>query len=384
MFQAGPFSSYMDAWMARRKNGKTRPLDAITEKPAQHESACARAAAAAAHMAWPLFFTALLCLCCIVLGSTSANDFVSVATFSKLEQLCIGGGSEETGWIVSSEVRFPYQLDVPENATLLLMSGLDATLSGSDDAARMFYLRADSLMGLCGLNLVGGIGGAIYLSPGSELLLKYVRVVRQQADHGAAIYAVSATIIATGCTMSSNSAAIAGGVLYAAGNSTVVMMNSAMTSNLAGNGRIRIFGGEIVPSNGAGGAFYASGRSIVQMFNCTLASNSATFGGAAYGEGRSSVTTTDCTLSANSAVGGGAVYATARASLSARHCTVRSNSALAGAGVHATDGATVRTTACLFVSNAAQVGGALYAEFAAAVVATRCTMTSNSANRGVR
>ena len=393
---------------------------------------------------------AVLLLCSLILAKSAARAPTNVSSFSELETASLG--QYGVALMTTPVILFPYQLVVPESATFLLRSAaneklwsfspvkvtqemasvcIPPCLFGGDFEARMFYLRTGSTLGLRDLSLIGGTGGAIYLSPGSELLLRSVRVLSQRALRGAAVYAVSSMIIATDCTMTSNSADIAGGAIYAAGNSTATMINCDMTSNRAG---ILRHGYEFDISEGAGGAIFASGNSIVETMFCTLTSNSASFGGAVYGGGDSTLTAHDCTMTSNSAhyggafgsrddvtatitactmisnnaralggavfadsascvtlsnctmttnsaLYGGAVYGGGDSTLTAHGCTVTSNSAYYGGAFGSRDDATATITACMMLSNTAQwSGGAFFADSASCVTVTSCTMTSNFAD----
>ena len=211
------------------------------------------------------------------------------------------------------EIQFQHQLDVREGASVSIKSADRSrmTLSGQR-FTRLFFLRNGSKMSLRDLDLVRGAvttdpdgvdcydcGGAIFVSPGSELLLVSVRVSANRASLGGAIYVQSSTVIASDCTFHSNSALDGGGgAVFAGSNSTITAIDCTMTLNSANRGR--------------GGAVAAVHGSIVTAIDCTTTSNRARRGGTFSAEIESTITATNCSMVSNSAIsGGGAVTARA-------------------------------------------------------------------------
>ena len=141
------------------------------------------------------------------------------------------------------------------------------TLSGGY-ATRLFFLQNNSTLSLRGVNLVRGVshsergGGAVFVSAGGHLLLYSVRISDNRAQIGGAISTIRSTVVATDCTMASNSAT-RGGAFAVGDNSTVTTTRCTMASNSA---------------NFEGGALTASDDSTVTVTDCTMSSNSAYFG----------------------------------------------------------------------------------------------------------
>ena len=240
----------------------------------------------------------LMAIMCIIAILRTANG-VQVTSFAEL-RLAVDSGLSPIS-VECSQMIFPRCLIVRES-TQLHVDGqkttgtLPTTLSGGD-STRLFFLHNSSLS-LSGLQLTRGRcagcnGGAIYMSPGSELLLRSVLMSANQAIDGAAIFALSAAIIATNCTMSGN-AASRGGVFSASGNSTVTATDCTMNSNSAIEG----------------GAVFALGDATVTTADCTVTSNSVSYWGGAYAaQGSSTVIVANCLVTSNSASSfGGAVY----------------------------------------------------------------------------
>jgi predicted outer membrane repeat protein len=145
-------------------------------------------------------------------------------------------------------------------------NGHSLTISGGN-SIRLFYLDAGSRLTLSNLVFASA------LAPGPE--------------HGGAIYADGASIIARGCTFISNRTARSGGAIYTQ-NGTIDLAHCTFASNeaLTGGAVSSASGGLInscsfISNNAAmaGGGVMAFG-SAMQVINCTFFGNNASSGGA--------------------------------------------------------------------------------------------------------
>ncbi len=186
------------------------------------------------------------------------------------------------------------------------------------------------------------------------------------------------TLSLTDCTLSQNTATLAGGIgggicnfgalsvtdCTLSGNSVTGIMGegggiyNSGTATVAGT----TFSGNSA-SNCGGGIFNDSGGTLT-LVNCTLSGNSAQGydGGGGIGNA-GAVSVTDCTLSGNSATGeiaeGGGIYNDMYATLSAVNSTFVGNTAHACGGIFNLD--TLSVTNCTLSGNSAQSdGGGLY------------------------
>ena len=257
---------------------------------------------------------------------------VDIGSFSELN-LTVGAGARVIE-ITSPEIVFDHQLEVRHaRPALLIESAIGATLSGGN-RTRLFFLHIGSALSLRGVNLIGGVasgtssdprllGGAIFVSAGSELHLHSARVFdNRAADLGGAIYVMSSTITATDCTLTSNSAT-QGGAVTVEGNSSVTATDCTLSSNFADQD---------------GAVYFANGNSAIISTDCTMTSNSAFWGGAVYyADADSTIISTNCTMTSNSAALGGVYYTNDYSTVTATDCTMTSNSADWG-GVYFADG----------------------------------------------
>ena len=189
---------------------------------------------------------------------------VDIGSFSELN-LTVGAGARVIE-ITSPEIVFDHQLEVRHaRPALLIESAIGATLSGGN-RTRLFFLHIGSALSLRGVNLIGGVasgtssdprllGGAIFVSAGSELHLHSARVFdNRAADLGGAIYVMSSTITATDCTLTSNSAN-RGGAVTVEGNSSVTATDCTLSSNFADQD---------------GAVYFANEHSTIISTNCTV------------------------------------------------------------------------------------------------------------------
>ena len=307
-----------------------------------HARTRARRASLSAGRSWALV---LAVTAAIMHNADSAP--VGVRSFPEL-LLAVDSGARNIA-IAAPETVFDHQVEVRfTEKALLIESTIGATLFGRYQT-RLFFLQNGSALSLRGVNLVGGVasgncsecaqGGAIFVSAGSELRLRSVRVVDNRAIWGGAIYTMSSIVIATDCTLSQNSAAFWGGAVGAAGDSTFTATNCTLTSNLAF----------------LGGAVYAVDASTFTATDCTMTQSSASWGGAVGAAGDSTFTATNCTLTSNSAFLGGAVYAVDASTFTATDCTMTQNSAYRGGAVAVANGSLAHIWDSCFESNHAEV-----------------------------
>ena len=144
------------------------------------------------------------------------QSFVSV--FWELELAVESGGNIS---ISALEIVFSRSLEVCERTSIATEQTIDAILSG-DDSGRLFVVDKRSFLSLRGVTLAHGrcsgcSGGAIFVCTGGELLLHSVRITANHASAGGAIYAFGSVVVATDCTMTSNSAAKDGGAIIVEG-----------------------------------------------------------------------------------------------------------------------------------------------------------------------
>ena len=303
---------------------------------------------------------------------------VVVDSFPEL-QLAVDSAGTSAIEITAPQIVFARHLNVRQAGTaLLIKSTIGATLSGAHQN-RIFVVQNGSKLSLRGVRLECGMasedseeaphGGAIFLSAGSEVHLHSVQMFDNHADYGGAIYAISSSVTAVNCTISSNLATSFGGAIAAAGTSTVTATGCTMVLNSAASG---------------GGVFYAVGDSTVATTNCTITSNFALRGGSVYSGDHATIVATDCEMTSNSAGWGGAFNAVDISIVSAIGCTMKSNSAASGGGwLHADHLAAVAASDCTMTSNSASTGGgAAYMYEGSTLTATNCTMASNSAAWG--
>jgi len=166
--------------------------------------------------------------------------------------------------------------------------------------------------------------------------------------------------VVSNCTLSGNSAGIAGGGAYRGTlNNCTLSGNSASSGGGAYSGTLNNCTLSDNSASGGGGAHSGT------LNNCTLSGNSASFSGGGAYEG----TLNNCTLSGNSATsGGGASYGTLN------NCTLSGNSASSSGG-GAYEGI---LNNCTLSDNSASSsgGGASYGTL------YNCTLSGNSANWG--
>jgi predicted outer membrane repeat protein len=169
----------------------------------------------------------------------------------------------------------------------------------------------------------------------------------------------------SGFTITGGNSLEGGGIHCDGANRTVVITNSVITGNTAGEG---------------GGIFDYD--NYLQLRNCTLIQNSTTNSGGGMVNERGRADLTNCTFDENSAgYDGGGIY-TRTGTLTLTDCTLHGNSSGNDGGGIGCDQGTVTTTNCTFSGNSADHwGGGLYNSHNA-TNAMNCTFSLNSAEDG--
>ncbi len=182
--------------------------------------------------------------------------------------------------------------------------------------------------------------------------------------------------MATGCTISDNSAAYAGGGIDNIYNSEAATVLTLTNCVVSGN------------TAGAGGGVNNSGTATIT--DCMITDNSSISPGGGYGDGAGlqnsgTVSLTDCTISGNTGATQGGGLANQGAALLAG-CTVSDNFATGGDGVGGgiSDlGASLSLTECTISNNvAAFEGGGIFANGQTSDTLTDCTISGNNAFNG--
>ncbi len=216
------------------------------------------------------------------------------------------------------------------------------TVSG-DDVTRVFQVDKNVTATISGLTITDGststAAGGSYAGYGGGLL-----------NLG------TATLL--GCTVTGNTATIAGGGLANTGRyDSLTLTNSVVTDNQTG-------------ASGAGGGIDNPFFDTVTLSGTTISSNSAGTGGGLASLG--TATLTNCTITGNTAASsGGGVYDN-EATIELSGCTISANTASSGAGLFLDSNATL--VACALIGNSS--GGNLDNE--SVVKLTNCTLADSA------
>jgi len=190
-------------------------------------------------------------------------------------------------------------------------------------------------------------GGAIYMSPTSEVYIHGGTIRENTGDHGGAIYACGRTkLYVSGGTFENNNSKQQGGALYAITGSDFVISGGTFTGNTATQD---------------GGVLYAYGANTQIMGGSFTGNTSAVSGGAMGFSNGSQSKITDCYLSGNTAHHGGAIIVQGKATLELAGGTITGNTSTGPAGaIYVNKESNLIMTGGLIEKNsAADVGGAL-------------------------
>ncbi len=165
------------------------------------------------------------------------------------------------------------------------------------------------------------------------------------AADGAGVYNDGGTTVATGATVTGNSASDTGGGLLNHGGTTT-LTSSVVSGNDA--------------ASAAGVGTYHYGTSTLN--NCTVSGNSASGSGGGLSTNYSTTLLTSCAVSGDTAANGGGLYTVNHGTASATNSTVSGNTAETdGGGLYtATGGKTTLADATISGNSAGVSGGGLY------------------------
>ena len=236
-------------------------------------------------------------------------------------------------------------------STLVIAAGIEETINRSSGTFRLFYVSAAGQLTLEGVTVSNGrvapaigtqtaaFGGGIYLD-GGRLDLTQGSTLTENRAKG------SQGRDRSGERNGGNSK---GGGIYAATNSVLNIVDSALSNNVAKGGK----GVALRPGGSArGGAVYSDTGGTITVSNSTLNTNSAPAG-----DGRPAGTAR-----------GGAIFSTG-ASLDLSNSTLSGNVATGGNGVIIGQGGNGQ-------------GGGIYTSDASITTLFQCTLSSNTASGG--
>lgn len=199
-----------------------------------------------------------------------------------------------------------------------------------------------------------------------------------------------ANIWIVGCTLTGNSAAGAGGGVYATTSTAPRLVACTITANSSARGGGLALDGlgacvndcTITLNTATRGGGFSGGAPGVTLRNCAILSNTASQGGGVAAEGALELRA--CRLEGNQALWGGGLACLAAGVVHADQCAITGNLATeAGGGIHYAGLADLSgglLTACTLRGNRAALGGGLAA--AAALTARGCLFYDNTATSG--
>jgi len=183
-------------------------------------------------------------------------------------------------------------------------------------------------------------GGAIYMSPTSEVYIHGGTIKNNTGDHGGAIYACGRTkLYVEGGTFTENSSKQQGGALYAVAGCDFQISGGTFTGNTAAQdggvlyaygANTQITGGSFTGNRSAvsGGAMGFSNGSQSRITGCVIDRNTAPHGGAIIIQGKAAVELAGGTVTENTSSGpAGAIYVNKESKLLMTGGLVEKNSA---------------------------------------------------------
>jgi hypothetical protein len=281
----------------------------------------------------------------------------------------------------------PLELSNTGGAETITGPAAGVTVSGGG-TSRVFQVDSGVTASLSGLTISGGsttgLGGGLFNEGGTTTLtnctvsgnsagvaggitnsgvlaLTDSLVTRNTADIAAGIFNTG-TLTLTDSTVSDNTAHVNDGGIDNS-NGTVTLLDSTVSGNAAGigNGGIANYGG------------------TVALLNSTVSGNTAQ-GAGGIGNYGGTFTLTNCAVSGNSASGSGGGLFTYAGTTTLTNCTVSGNSAFTGGGLF-DGGGTTTLTNCTVSGNSASFfadGGGLY-DSGGTTTLINCTVSGNSA-----
>ena len=289
------------------------------------------------------------------------------------------------------------------------------------DDSRMTVFNADfgNNVAFDDYNLPVGKGGAIYVGHNSKGFLNNSTFHNNEALYGACVCVEGNSLFnVSDVKFTNNSATVTndpfhqtglGGVMYVSGNSKVVMNNTYSSNNKARHGGVVYISANSIlnitksqfrnnaavaiddprHSSGNGGVIYICGESKVNLFNSSVSQNKAVHGAGIYNREKSILNARNTEFSDNAATfdtgdlkivsccpreykvknierkdlgDGGAIYISDESYTLLNNVSVYNNHASSGAGVYMSNKATMRATKSEFECNwADKDGGAVYA-----------------------
>jgi len=250
------------------------------------------------------------------------------------------------------------------------------------------------------LNMTGGyiannkapsVGGVIYAVDAVELKMSNVKMVKNEAKNGGAIYLKNTVGTFKDLEITENTATNLGGAVYLTGGANWGKLYPSEMTN------VKIIGNTAAGETGKGGGIYMNVDLPLTCVGCEISDNYTTmYGGGVYALNGAKITMSDCLVSGNEAgEHGGGVMAWDFCELT--NTTFSGNKALRGAGVFAGnpyerysvngfgskgDDVGMTVTGCTFVDNDATVdGGGLHLDMSCYTTIHDTTFTGNTAGQ---
>ncbi|MBN1765000.1 MAG: right-handed parallel beta-helix repeat-containing protein [Sedimentisphaerales bacterium] len=207
-------------------------------------------------------------------------------------------------------------------------------------------------------------------------------------NHGAGMYNYSSSPSLTGCTFTSNSAGIGGGLINL--NTSTMTMRSCTfkgNSSYSGGGGMSNNKSSLIAidcnftanyGGSSGGGMTFSDGSLL-MKRCTFTDNETYYGSGLFNF-RSDSTLVDCIFIGNMAYYGGAIL-NQNSSPTVTGCTFSGNWAGSnGGGLWSNDNSSPTVSNCIFIGNSSDsFGGGMHINYASNATVTGCTFIGNSA-----
>jgi len=172
--------------------------------------------------------------------------------------------------------------------------------------------------------LVNGTGqrGVFYISDNANATISNLTISNGKGSTGGGIHISSSTVGLNNVIVSGNTASFGGGI-FAGGSSSLSLVNTRVSNNIATDGSSR------------GGGILIVGSSSLSLSDSEIANNSAKFGGGISSGGSSEVSVSNTTIRSNSAGSNGwGIYAELSSNINLSGSTVSSNTASRGGGIN--------------------------------------------------